>query len=122
MIHSSHSGNKDNKSDNPNIGTTAPTMLYFFRIFKVWMMKCDLVRPINAMGFFKNTFKYRVLNDLGMVEYKNKPASPVRLIKTLPVFLNFVINWVAVSRCFILLTLERIAVALGIDHEFFLTD
>ena len=30
-----YGGNKDNKSDNPNIGTAIPTTLYFFRIFKV---------------------------------------------------------------------------------------
>ena len=121
MIQISHSGNKDNKSDNPNNGTTIPTMLYFFRIFKVWMIKCDLVIPINTMGFILNPFKYIVLKLFGMVEYKNKPASPVRFIKTLPVFLNLVINSVATSRYFILRMLERIAVVLGIDHEFFLT-
>ena len=85
------------------------------------MMKCDFVRPKNTLGFLQNPFKYIVLNDFGMVEYKNKPASPVRLIKTLPVFLNFVINCVAVSRCFILRTFDRIDAVLGIDHLFFLT-
>ena len=85
------------------------------------MMKCDLVIPINTMGFILNPFKYIVLNDFGMVEYKNNPASPVRLIKTLPVFLNLVINSVAVSIYFILRMLERIAVVRGIDHLFFLT-
>ena len=85
------------------------------------MMKCAFVRPINFIGFILNPFKYIVLNDFGMVEYKNSPASPVRLIKTLPVFLNFVIISVAVSRYFILRMLDRIAVVRGIDHEFFLT-
>ena len=71
------------------------------------------------MGFLQNPFKYRALKRLGMVEYKNSPASPVRLIKTLPVFPNFVINLVAVSRYFMLLILERIAVVRGMLHEFF---
>jgi len=84
------------------------------------MIKCDLVRPTNAIGFILNPFKYIALSDFGMVEYKNSPASPVRLIKTLPVFLNLVIISVAVSRYFILRMLERIAVVRGIDHEFFL--
>lgn len=84
------------------------------------MTRCDLVSPINAIGFFKNPFKYIVLSDLGMVEYKNSPASSVRLIKTLPVFPNFEINFVADSRCFTLRTLERIAVVRGMLHEFFL--
>ncbi len=115
-----YGGNKDKMSDNPINGTTIPDRLYFFKIFKVWMMKCDLVRPINAIGFILNPFKYIALIDLGMVEYKNSPASPVRLIKALPVFLNFVINSVAVSRYFMLLILDRIAVVRGIDHSFFL--
>ena len=84
------------------------------------MMKCDFVRPINAMGFILNPFKYIALKRFGMVEYKNNPASPVRLINTLPVFLNFVINCVATSRYFMLRMLERIAVVRGIDHLFFL--
>ena len=115
-----YGGSKDNKSDNPNIGNAIPTTLYFLRTFKVWMMKWDFVRPINAIGFNLNPFKYIVLKLFGMVEYKNNPASPVRLIKTLPVFLNFVINSVAVLRYFILRMLERIAVVRGIDHLFFL--
>jgi hypothetical protein len=121
MIHSSHSGNKDKMSANPINGIINPMMLYFFKIFKVWMMKCDLVSPINAIGFILNPFKYIALKRFGMVEYKNSPASPVRLIKTLPVFLNLVIISVAVSRYFMLLILDRIAVVRGIDHEFFLT-
>ena len=81
MIQSNHSGNKDKMSDNPIIGITAPTMLYFFKIFNEWMMRCDLVRPTSAIGFkFLNPFKYIALIDFGMVEYKNSPASPVRLI------------------------------------------
>jgi len=72
------------------------------------------------MGFLQNPFKYRALKRLGMVEYKNSPASPVRLIKTLPVFPNFVINLVAVSRYFMLRILERIAVVRGMLQEFFL--
>jgi len=122
MVHSSQSGNKDNKSDNPMNGTINPMMWYFFKIFKVWMIKCDLVRPTNAIGFILNPFKYIALSDFGMVEYKNSPASPVRLIKTLPVFLNLVIISVAVSRYFILRILDRIAVVRGILNEFFLTD
>jgi hypothetical protein len=87
------------------------------------MMKCDLVRPTNTIGLFlNNPFKYIVLSDFGMVEYKNSPASPVRLIKTLPVFLNLVINCMDVSRYFILRILDRIAVVRGIDHLFFLID
>jgi hypothetical protein len=115
-----YGGNKDKMSDKPINGTINPMMLYFFKIFKVWMIKCDLVSPINAIGFILNPFKYIVLSVFGMVEYKNSPASPVRLIKTLPVFLNLVINCVAVSRYFMLRILERIAVVRGIDHEFFL--
>jgi hypothetical protein len=84
------------------------------------MIKCDLVKPTNAIGFILNPFKYVVLSTFGMVEYKNSPASPVRLINTLPVFLNFEIISVAVSRYFILRILDRIAVVRGIDHEFFL--
>ncbi len=84
------------------------------------MTKCDLVSPINAIGFLQNPFKYIVLKRLGIVEYKNNPASPVRFIKTLPVFLNLVINSVAVSRYFMLRMLDRIAVVRGIDHLFFL--
>jgi len=42
------------------------------------MIKCDLVRPTNAIGFILNPFKYIALSDFGMVEYKNSPASPVR--------------------------------------------
>ena len=118
MIQSNQSGNKDNKSDNPIIGIIAPMMLYFFKIFKVWITKCDLVNPTNAIGFILNPFKYIVLIDLGMAEYKNIPASPVRLIKTLPVFPNFVINLVAVSRYFMLRILERIAVVRGMLQEF----
>ena len=83
-------------------------------------MKCDLVRPINAMGFILNPFKYIVLNDFGMVEYKNSPASPVRFINALPVFLNLVIIKVATSRYFILRMLERIAVVRGMENLFFL--
>ena len=115
-----YGGNKDKMSDNPMNGIINPTRLYFFKVFKVWMIKCDLVRPIKTIGFILNPFKYIVLKRLGMVEYKNKPASPVRLIKTLPVFLNLVINSVAVLRYFILRILERIAVVRGIDHLFFL--
>ena len=85
------------------------------------MMKCALESPKNTIGFILNPFKYIVLKLFGMVEYKNSPASPVRLIKTLPVFLNLVINSVAVLRYFILRMLERIAVVRGIDHLFFLT-
>lgn len=84
------------------------------------MTKCDLVRPKNALGFLKNPFKYIVLKLFGMVEYKNSPASPVRCIKTLPVFLNFEIISVAVSRYFMLRIFERIAVVRGIEHLFFL--
>ena len=84
------------------------------------MMKCAFVRPINAMGFILNPFKYIVLKRLGMVEYKNRPASPVRLINTLPVFLNLLINCVATSRYFILRMLERIAVVRGMENLFFL--
>ncbi len=84
------------------------------------MIKCDLVRPINAIGFILNPFKYIVLKPFGMVEYKNSPASPVRLIKALPVFLNFEITSLAVSRYFMLLIFDRIAVVRGIDHSFFL--
>ena len=84
------------------------------------MIKCDLVSPINAIGFILNPFKYIVLKRFGMVEYKNSPASPVRLIKALPVFLNFPITSVAVSRYFMLLIFDRIAVVRGIDHSFFL--
>lgn len=115
-----YGGNKDKMSDKPIIGTINPIRLYFFKIFKVWMTKCDLVRPRNALGFILNPFKYIVLKPFGMVEYKNSPASPVRLIKTLPVFLNLAINSVAVSRYFILRIFERIAVVRGIDHLFFL--
>jgi len=85
------------------------------------MIKCDLVNPTNAIGLFlNNPFKYIVLSDFGMVEYKNSPASPVKVIKTLPVFLNFVINCVADSRYFMLRILDRIAVVRGMLHEFFL--
>jgi hypothetical protein len=85
-------------------------------------MKCDLLRPTNTIGLFlNNPFKYIVLKRFGMVEYKNSPASPVRLIKILPVFLNLVINCVAVSRCFMLRILDRIDVVRGIEHLFFLT-
>ena len=115
-----YGGNKDKMSDKLINGTINPMMLYFFKIFKVWMIKCDLVMPINAIGFILNPFKYIDLMDFGMVEYKNSPASPVRLIKALPVFLNLVIRFVAVSRYFMLLILDRIAVVWGIDHEFFL--
>ena len=79
-----------------------------------------MVRPINAIGFILNPFKYIVLKRFGMVEYKNSPASPVRLIKALPVFLNLVINCVAVSRYSMLWILDRIDVVRGIDHSFFL--
>ena len=120
MIHSSHSGNKDKMSANPINGIINPIMLYFFKIFKVWIMKCDLVSPINAIGFILNPFKYIVLKRFGMVEYKNSPASPVRLIKALPVLLNLFIRLVAVSRYFILRIFERIAVVRGIVHLFFL--
>lgn len=61
-------------------------------------MKCDLVNPIKAIGFILNPFKYIVLSDFGMVEYKNNPASPVRFTKALPVFLNFIINSVTILR------------------------
>jgi len=84
------------------------------------MIRCDLVSPINIIGFILNPFKYIPLSDLGMVEYKNSPASPVRLIKTRPVFPNFEINLVANSRYFMLRILERIAVVRGMLHEFFL--
>ena len=84
------------------------------------MIKCDLVRPINAIGFILNPFKYIVLKPFGMVEYKNSPASPVRFTKTRPVFLNLDIKFVAVSKYFMLRILERIAVVRGIDHLFFL--
>jgi len=114
-----YGGNKDKISDKLIIGITAPMMLYFFKIFKEWMIKCDLEIPTKAIGFLKNPFKYIVLSDFGMVEYKNNPASPVRLIKILPVFLNFVINCVAVSRYFMLRMLERMDVVRGIDHLFF---
>jgi len=120
MIHISHSGNNDNMRDNPRSGTINPTMLCFFKTFKVWITKCDLVRPINAIGFILNPFKYIDLKRFGMFEYRNNPASPVRLIKTLPVFLNLVTNSVAVSRCFMLRTWERIDAVRGIDHLFFL--
>ena len=112
--------NKDKMSDNPIIGITAPMMLYFFKIFKEWITKCDLVNPTNTIGFILNPFKYIALSDFGMVEYKNSPASPVRLIKTLPAFLNFVINCVAVSIYFMLRILERMDVVRGILNEFFL--
>jgi len=83
-------------------------------------MKCDLVNPIKALGFLQNPFKYIVLKLLGTVEYKNSPASPVRFIKALPAFLNFVINSVAVFKYFTFFILERIAVVRGIDQLFFL--
>ena len=79
-----------------------------------------MLNPINAIGFILNPFKYIVLKRFGMVEYKNSPASPVRLIKTLPVFLNLLINSVAILRCFMLRMFERIATVRGIDHLFFL--
>jgi hypothetical protein len=69
MIHSSHSGNKDKMSANPINGIINPIMLYFFKIFKEWIMKCDLVSPINIIGLFlNNPFKYIALSDFGMVE------------------------------------------------------
>lgn len=116
-----YGGNKDRMRNNPIIGTITPDREYFFKIFKVWMMKCDLVSPANAIGFFKNPFKYIVLSDFGVVEYKDIPTSPVRLIKALPVLLKFVINSAADSRCFMLRIWDRIAVVRGIDHSFFLT-
>jgi len=108
--------NKDKMSDNPIIGITAPMMLYFFKIFKEWITKCDLVNPTNTIGFILNPFKYIAPSD----EYKNSPASPVKVIKTLPVFLNFEMISVATSRYFILRILERMDVVRGMDHLFFL--
>ena len=120
MIQSSHSGNKDKISADPRTGTINPTMLYFFKIFKVWINRCDLVSPINTLGFLQNPFKYVLLNNLGIDLYKNSPASPVRFINTLPVFLNLPINSVANSRCFILLSLESMEADLGMLNWFFL--
>ena len=117
-----YGGNKDRMRNNPIIGTITPDREYFFKIFKVWMMKCDLVSPANAIGFFKNPFKYIVLSDFGMVEYNNIPISPVRLMKTRPVFLNLPIISVADSRYFMLRIWDRIAVVRGMDHSFFLAD
>ena len=51
-----YGGNKDKMSDNPMNGTINPTRLYFFKIFKEWMMVCDLVKPTNAIGFILNPF------------------------------------------------------------------
>ena len=62
MIQSSHSGNKDKMSDKLMNGIINPTMLYFFKIFKVWMIRCNLARLTNAIGFILNSFK--VLNIL----------------------------------------------------------
>ena len=51
-----YGGNKDKMSDKLMNGTTIPDSLYFFKIFKEWMIKCDLVKPTNAIGFILNPF------------------------------------------------------------------
>lgn len=51
-----YGGNIDKMNDNPKTGTINPMRLYFFKIFKEWMTKCDWVSPENAIGFNLNPF------------------------------------------------------------------
>jgi len=57
-----------------------------------------VVIPRTAVGFLQNPFKYIVLSDFGMVEYKNNPESPAKFIKALPARLYLPTISTAVSR------------------------
>jgi hypothetical protein len=78
------------------------------------------VSPRIAIGFFLNPFINIFFMRFGNEEYNVNPASPLRLIKVLPVLLYLEINSSEVSRCFILRMLERLVMVRGIDHSFFL--
>ena len=76
--------------------------------------------PRTAIGFFLNPFINIFFRRLGNEEYNVNPASPVRLIKVLPVLLYLEINSNAVSRCFMLRILDRQDVVRGMENSFFL--
>jgi len=76
--------------------------------------------PIIALGFCLKASMNRTFHLLDMEAYRERPFSPVILIKALPVLLWRVINSEAVSRCFTLEIFLRQEVVRGMFQSFFL--
>ena len=76
--------------------------------------------PTTAIGFFLNPFINIFFIWVGNEEYSVNPASPLKLIKALPVLLYLEMSSSAVSRCFIFRMLERLVTVRGMENSFFL--
>jgi len=118
--HKRYSGNRVKIRDMAVSGMIRETRPYLSRILMEWVMKCDLVRPTTALGLRLKTSMNLDLSLFGVDEYKLRPWSPARWMKTFPVLLWSFMRSQAVSRFPTWLMLERQVTVLGMDHWFFL--
>ena len=65
------------------IGINRDTRLYLLRALMEWMNRWDLVIPMTAFGLRLKVSMKNFLSDFGKAAYKERPASPAVLIKTL---------------------------------------
>ncbi len=101
-------------------GRMIETRSCLWRILTPWRIRWILLMPIIALGFRLKALINLDFHLLDMEAYKERPLSPVILIKALPVLLWREINSDAVSRCFKVWILLRQDTVLGMFHAFFL--